>query len=129
MHTLLIVDDYESVLFSLQYVLEARGYRVITATSGARALEQLATASVDAALVDVMMPGMDGVQTCAALMEVSRARGQSLPVWLMSGAPNPKVEARAREIGAVALLAKPFDVDRLVAGLERLLPKQAANEP
>ncbi len=118
MHTILIVDDYESVLRSLEYVLQARGYRVITATSGSSALARMANDTAHAALVDVMMPGMDGIQTCTALLELTRARGQSLGIWLMSGAPNPKVEMRAREIGAVALLAKPFNFDRFLADVE-----------
>lgn len=117
--TLLLVDDNETVLRVLEYIFTRHGHRVLLAKSGAKALEVFATEAVDVALVDVNMPGLDGFQTVAALLAAARERGRGLRAWLMTGAFSTAAEKRAREIGAVTLLSKPFDNAAFLAGLQR----------
>lgn len=117
--TLLLVDDNETVLRVLEYIFTRHGHRVVLAKSGAKALEVFATEAVDVALVDVNMPGLDGFQTVMALLSAARERGRGLRAWLMTGAFSSAAEKRAREIGAVALLSKPFDNAAFLAALQR----------
>lgn len=117
--TLLITDDQEGVLHTLGYVFGEHGYRTLLAKSGAAALEVARTEHVDAALVDVHMPAMDGFAVCQSLAAVARDRGRVLPVWLMTGAYTAAAAAKAAEVGAMALLKKPFDSAELIRDLER----------
>lgn len=118
MRTLLIVDDHASVLETLTFVITSRGYRALAAPSGHRALEIVEQEMVDAALVDLHMPGIDGMKTCRSLREVSLRRGRQLPVWVMSAALPSSAEAQAREAGATGTFKKPFDVDVFLAAVE-----------
>lgn len=119
MRTLLITDDQEGVLHTLGYVFgEQHGYRTLLAKSGAVALELMRTEHLDAVLVDVHMPAMDGFTVCSSLAAAARETGRPLPVWLMTGAYTTAA-AKAEEVGAVALLKKPFDSSELVKDMER----------
>lgn len=119
MRTLLITDDHESVLRTLEYVLSAHGYRTLLASSGKAAIETCQGEVVDAALVDLHMPGMDGFQTCTALIAQACEQGRTLPVWLMTAASSSAARSRALEVGAVTLLGKPFDCDEFVSCIEK----------
>lgn len=118
MRTLLIVDDHASVLETLSFVVTSRGYRAVTAPNGQRALEITEHEGVDAALVDLHMPGMDGLKTCRGLREISSRRGRQLPIWVMSAALPSTAETQAREAGATGTLKKPFDVETFLAAVE-----------
>ncbi|HYD83233.1 MAG TPA: response regulator [Opitutus sp.] len=120
-YSLLLVDDQDTVLRVLEYVFTHKGHRVLTANSGKAALELLRKEPVDAAVIDMHMPEMDGFQTAEALLTLARERGDRLRVWMMTGAFSTAAQKRAQEIGAVALLAKPFDYDRLCVDLAREL--------
>ncbi len=119
--TLLIVDDQDTVLRVLEYVFTSRGHRVLTARSGAAAVELLRNGQAQAALIDMHMPEMDGFQTTEALLELARQRGDNLRVWMMTGAFSTMAQKRAREVGAVTLLAKPFDFTAFLTQLAREL--------
>lgn len=116
MRTLLLVDDYDGVLFTLKWLLSNRGYRILTARSGQVALALAHTEIIHAAVIDMQMPEMDGFETCQALR--AQAGSASFPVWMMTGAYCTEAVQRAREIGAVALLNKPFDTDALIRDME-----------
>jgi CheY-like chemotaxis protein len=109
MRTLLVIDDNQSVRESLRFLFLRRGYDVLVAESGAEGIALASQHHVDAAMVDVNMPGMNGVDVCRALREQATAAGRSIVVWMMTGARTPDVAKRAQEAGAVALFGKPFD--------------------
>jgi CheY-like chemotaxis protein len=115
MKHLLIVDDDYDICESLQLVLEDR-YRVTTANNGLQALRILESDSVDAVVLDLMMPILDG----ESMMQEMRARGWSVPVILASAANQ--LASRARASGAAAWIQKPFDVTDLEEALARALP-------
>jgi two-component system, OmpR family, response regulator MprA len=119
MRTLLITDDQEGVLHTLGYVFGEHGYRTLLAKSGAAALEIARTAHLDAALVDLHMPVMDGIAVCRLIAAAAQESGRTLPVWLMTGAHTAIAATKAREVGAMALLKKPFDSAELLRDLER----------
>src|ERR1051325_10903764 len=106
---LLIVDDDTSVRDSLRFLLERRGYDVTAAEHGAKALSLAAEQPVDAALVDVHMPGMDGIAVFRALHTQAAETGRAISVWMMSGARTSETAKAAAEAGALEVLPKPFD--------------------
>lgn len=117
LRTILVVDDNPSVTQILGYVLIGRGYNVVTAAGGAEALALAKAQTVDAALIDVHMPGMNGIEVCRALREQGVAIGRAMPTWLITGAPTAEIHKLAAEAGALAVLAKPFGIEELVERL------------
>lgn len=119
MRTILITDDQEGVLQTLGYVFGEHGYRTLLAKSGPAALEFARIEHLDAALIDVHMPAMDGFTVCQSLVSTARESGRALPVWLMTGAFTTAAAAKAAEVGAMALLKKPFECAELIRDFER----------
>lgn len=116
--TILVIDDNPLVREVVRRMLEARGYAVVVAEDGARGIDLLNSTSVDAAIVDVDMPRMNGIDVCRALRNRAAAIGTSLWVWLMTGVTRPELAASALAAGARGILAKPFTTDELVRCVE-----------
>jgi len=112
MRTLLIIDDQPSVLQTLDYVFSLHGYRTLLASSGEAGLELAANQSFDAALVDLHMPGMDGLSVCRGLRERAIAARSDARVWMMTAAHTSAMVTKAAEAGAIELLKKPLIVRR-----------------
>ena len=111
--TFLVIDDNESVRESLKFLLLRRGYAVLVAEDGYEALRIASQHHIDGAMVDVNMPGINGVEVCRALRERAAAAGREIAVWLMTGGRSPDLVRLAREAGALDLLGKPFDLQSL----------------
>ena len=120
MQTVLVVDDEASLRSIVCDVLEAAGYRVLTAADGAAALALAATAeaAVDLVVTDLTMPGMDGL----TLIRHLRTAHPDLRVLIMSGFPQHYETGAARE----TFLAKPFTSDALERAVRETL---AASTP
>jgi DNA-binding NtrC family response regulator len=106
----LIVDDQPGMTETLADILGDQGCDVAMAANGRQALEHVATHSVDMVLMDVIMPGMNGVETFRALKRVS----PYLPVVMMTGYQVPHLVQDAMQEGSVAVLQKPVDPGILV---------------
>jgi two-component system response regulator AtoC len=104
----LAVDDEEAVLESYRVLLEEH-YRLLTASSASRALELLAAENVDLVLLDIMMPGMDGIQ----MLDRMRRLGSDAEVIVLTADKTTQTAVRAMRLGAYDYLTKPFDVDAL----------------
>ena len=114
---ILVVDDVAPNVRLLEAVLVPRGYDVISATDGARALELVASAKPDLVMLDVVMPQPDGYAVCRTIRE--REDTAMLPVIMITASTSERTEAiRA---GADDLIAKPFDQDELLARVRSLL--------
>jgi CheY-like chemotaxis protein len=111
--TVLVVDDEDLVRDVVARMIEDLGYRVVSARDGASAIERLDSASIDAVLVDMSMPGMSG----AEVIDAVRARRPGLPVILCSGYDR---DGRG-PIEADAFLPKPFRLEALERTLATLL--------
>lgn len=111
--TLLIVDDNKSVRDSLRLMLEDEGYTVLVAGTGAEAIALWGQAPIHGAMIDVNMPGINGLALCRTLRTYAAEAGWSLPVWMMTGARTPEMERGSLESGALLLLPKPFQYAEL----------------
>jgi DNA-binding NtrC family response regulator len=115
--TILVVDDEPSILTTVSRALGLEGYVVDVAGSAEIALEKLEDTAFDAILLDVQLPGMDGL----AMLEELSARGVAVPVIMMSGNATIETAVEATKRGADDFIEKPIGSDRLVLSLERSL--------
>lgn len=105
---LLVVDDDDNIREISSTTLELLGgWEVDTAAGGEEAIEAALSGQPDAILLDVMMPGMDGPATLAALRSDERTRG--IPVVFLTAKVRPSEIERLSDLGAAAVLSKPFD--------------------
>ena len=108
MPNILIVDDESTIRESLQGVLEDEGYKTAAAGSGEACLESLGRQSFDVVLLDIWLPGMDGLNT----LERIRALADAPEVIIISGHATIETAVRATKLGAFDFLEKPLSVDR-----------------
>ncbi|MBW2065519.1 MAG: response regulator [Deltaproteobacteria bacterium] len=113
---ILIVDDEPIVRDSLKEWLEDEGFRVDTAESGTQALQRIAESTFHLMLLDIKMPGMDGVE----VLKRARELNPDLPVVMMTAYATVETAVEAMKIGALDYLMKPFDPDSLVPLVIRL---------
>jgi CheY-like chemotaxis protein len=120
MPRILIIDDDEAVRQAALIMLEARGFDVVAVESGQLGLDAVKVAPFDAVVVDIFMPGMDGLETTRAIHQHSPAT----PVIAVSGfmfqgrCPTmPDFYSMAAEAGAVAALYKPLRPNQLVQAI------------
>jgi CheY-like chemotaxis protein len=121
----LVVDDDAGTRELVRSILADEGYQVDTASNGDAALASLRLDHPDVILLDVRMPVLDGWGFRAAQLALPAAR--DIPVVLVS-ASGP-MEPPSPELAPAVTLAKPFDVDQLLAALERVLGPAARPEP
>ena len=114
---ILVVDD-ESIIRDLLFeFLTGQGYKVLLASSGEEALKFLSDREIKLALVDLKLPGLDGLQLVEKIKEVKG----SLPCILMTAYPDKESLARARKLGVSAYITKPFQLDQLLSLIQKAL--------
>ena len=122
-----LVDDDEAIRHSASFMLRHFGFRVKTYTDGVAFLETVATAERGCILLDVQMPGMDGLEVQEAL----NSRGVAMPVIVLTGHGDVAVAVRAMKAGAVDFVEKPYAkqtlVDALTRAFERLETRRKAD--
>ncbi|ANY15653.1 LuxR family transcriptional regulator [Bordetella pseudohinzii] len=112
----MLVDDAPDNLKMLSTALDEAGYRVLIATDGASAIERVDYIVPDIVLLDALMPGLDGFETCARL-KAHPAAGQ-VPVVFMTGLTEPEHVVRGFRAGGVDYVTKPLDTEVVVARLQ-----------
>jgi two-component system KDP operon response regulator KdpE len=122
----LVCDDDPQILRALRVVLRDAGYDVVPVETGEEALDRAAVRPPQAAIIDLMLPGIDGVEVCRRLREWS-----DMPVIVLSAVDEEADKVRALRMGADDYVTKPFSPDELVARLEAALRRAgtAADEP
>ncbi len=120
----LVVDDDRAVRESLRRSLEFNGYTIDLAPSGQAALESVAAGRPDAMVLDLMMPGMDGLEVCRRL----RGVGDDLPILVLTARDAVSDRVSGLDAGADDYLPKPFALEELLARLRALL-RRATPEP
>lgn len=122
MKTVLVVDDEVDLLLAVTMLLEASGYRVLNASTGAGGLEVAERERPDAVVLDMGLPDMDGLDV---LRELS-AWGEPPRLIVLSAHASGHTARKAQELGCDAYLFKPFEPDELTSTLDALL---GADEP
>jgi two-component system, OmpR family, response regulator MprA len=118
---ILVVDDDAGLRRALRRVLVAHGFDVEVAEDGSRAIERVRNGGVDLVVLDVMMPGADGIEVCERL----RAAGDSLPVLMLTARDAVRDRVAGLDAGADDYLVKPFANEELVARVRALLRRAA----
>jgi len=117
----LVVDDDRAIRESLVRALELEGYAVVAVVDGVEALTRARRDAFDALVVDVMMPGVDGLAVCRVL----RAEGDRTPVLMLTARVETPDRVTGLDAGADDYLPKPFELDELFARLRALLRRAA----
>jgi len=112
---ILLVDDEQDFLDVMSERIEARGMEVTTAESAATALKQVETGGFDAIILDLMMPGMDGLETLKAI----KKKNPDLQVILLTGHATIEKGIEAMKLGAMDFIEKPADLDKLTAIIKK----------
>jgi two-component system, NtrC family, nitrogen regulation response regulator NtrX len=115
----LVVDDDTGIRDALRMILEYEGYQVLTAADGKTALASLDSERVDAVLLDIKMPGMDGLETLDRIAE----RDAAPPVLMISGHGDIATAVEATRRGAVDFLEKPPERERILLSLANALSR------
>lgn len=117
---ILVVDDEEPVLRSLRRILIASGYEALVAASGVQGLDLARRMPPDLVLLDLSMPGMDGLAVCRELRQWSSA-----PIIVVSARGEERFKVHALDLGADDYLTKPFGSDELLARIRACLRRSA----
>ena len=122
----MVIDDSKTIRRTADSLLKKAGYEVITATDGFESLSRIVDHKPDIIFVDIMMPRLDGYQTCALIKrnEVFRRT----PVIMLSSKDDLFDRARGRIVGSDQYLTKPFTCDELLGAIALHLGPQAAVE-
>jgi len=124
---LLVVDDEEDIIELVSYNLRRQGYEISTARSGEEALETLRHLEPDLVILDLLMPGMGGLDVCRVL----RARPQTadLPIVMLTARGEEADVVKGLEAGADDYVTKPFSAPVLQARIEAVLRRRARHVP
>jgi DNA-binding response OmpR family regulator len=120
---ILVVDDDPNAVEILTRMLGREGYACVAAVSGADGLETLKTQPVDVILLDVMMPGMDGLEVCEQLRQDDRLR--RIPVILLTAKDDMETRSRGMALGVSEYLTKPINRRELFTRIDAQLHTRA----
>ena len=114
---ILVVDDEERIRQSLNGVLKDEGYEVMEVKDGAQALKQIEVEPPDLILLDIWMPGMDGMET----LERIKKQIPNLPVIMISGHANIELAVKATKLGAYDFIEKPLSLEKVLLAVNNAL--------
>ncbi len=118
---ILLVDDEPAILRTLRANLAAHGYDVTAVETGEEALQQADARRPDLVILDLMLPGLSGLEVTKALRAES-----AVPILVLSGHGEERIKVRALDLGADDYLTKPFGIDELLARVRALLRRQTS---
>ncbi|MFG1643511.1 response regulator transcription factor [Amycolatopsis sp. NPDC049252] len=122
-HRVLLADDDRAIRESLVRALDLEGYHVTEVTDGVSALATARKDDFDVLILDVMMPGVDGLGVCRVL----RAEGDQTPILMLTARVETADRVAGLDAGADDYLPKPFELDELLARLRALLRRTSAD--
>lgn len=120
METILIVDDNEDLQFNLSNIIQSEGYNVITAGEGNRAIKEVSSKSPNLVLLDMRLPGKDGMTILKEIKEID----SNIIVIMLTAYGDVKGAVNAMKLGAYDFITKPFDNDELVFCIKKALQTQ-----
>ncbi|HEV8633368.1 MAG TPA: response regulator [Chloroflexota bacterium] len=114
---ILVVDDSAFTRYNLRTLLASNGYEVVDAPDGETAVEIYAASQPDAVLLDITMPGMDGLDTLRSIRQLNA----NARVAMVTGLGQQTIVLEAIKSGAADFIVKPFQPDRVLVALQKLL--------
>ncbi len=123
---ILVVEDEAHIARMLQVLLERQGYGVRIAYTGKEALKALEAHPVELVLLDIMLPGLDGLEVCRTIKENGRLR--HIPVMMVTAKDSLDEKISGLELGADDYLTKPFSNEELLARIKALLRAKRVDE-
>lgn len=120
----LVIDDSKTIRRTAETLLKKEGCDVVTAVDGFEALAKIADHKPDIIFVDIMMPRLDGYQTCALIKH--NASFKQTPVIMLSSKDGLFDRARGRIVGSEQYLTKPFTKDELLGAIQNHVRKVAS---
>ena len=121
---ILVVDDEEAIRKSLRMVLEYEGYDCVEARTGPEGIEALRRETPDAVLLDIKMPGMDGLEA----LQAARAKDPHTPILMISGHGDIPTAVEAIHKGAYDFLEKPLESERVLTALRNAIERKGLRE-
>lgn len=125
--SILVVEDEDDIRELLRYNLVKEGYRVTGAASGEEALKAVRVAMPDLVLLDLMLPGMDGLEVCRSLKQDPQTR--NLPIVMLTAKGEEADIVAGLELGADDYVTKPFSLRVLLARLRAVLRRRSTPPP
>lgn len=122
---ILVVDDEESIVKLVSFNLNREGFQTISAADGHEAWEKIQTEKPDLVVLDVMLPGMDGLALCRLM----RQEGYTTPIMMLTARDEEIDKVLGLEMGADDYLTKPFSIRELVARVRAILRRTVEKEP
>lgn len=116
---ILVVEDEESLLKLETILLTIKGYEVVGALTGSKALTILSHEKIDLILLDIMLPDIDGFEVCSRVKKDPRTAG--IPVVILTAKKSPEDLERGKACGSDAYLTKPFKSAMIIEVIEKLL--------
>lgn len=116
---ILVVDDEEGFLVLIKESLEVRGFDVVTAVNAIEAGLELATKKPDIILMDLKMPGINGIQACAAIKKNSATI--DIPIIAVSALSDESAIREAYKAGVTDYFIKPIDIEKLIKRIREIL--------
>jgi CheY-like chemotaxis protein len=113
--TILVIEDYADTRELLSVLLHRKGYNVIEAENGLEGLLKASAEDPDLIIMDLTLPGMDGVETARRIRETPKL--SQIPIFVVSAYLTDEVEADVRAVGCVEMFNKPFDFDSLLESI------------
>jgi DNA-binding response OmpR family regulator len=125
---ILVVDDDPDILDAVTWILESRGYQVVTARDGLEGLATLKSENPDLMILDLLMPKMDGFAVCKELQDPRWSKYRDIPVLILSSVREEASRRRyeletGRELDVDDYVEKPMDPNLLLERVERLTTK------
>ena len=119
MNKILIVEDEADIQALVHRVLTANGFEVFKASNGEEGLIKATTLKPDLIILDLMMPGLSGLEVCRLLK--SRQDTKEIPILILSALNRSVDRGYAKEAGADSYMSKPFQIDELLVAIDTLM--------
>jgi len=125
--TIMVVDDSKTIRRTAETLLQREGFSVVTAEDGFEALAKIAALKPDIIFVDIMMPRLDGYQTCALIK--NNPEFKNTPVIMLSSKDGLFDKAKGRIVGSDQYVTKPFSKVEILEAVQSYIPTSTLDSP
>jgi DNA-binding response OmpR family regulator len=122
--TILWIDDDQLLLSFCCDALRQQGYRTLVASDGPSGIETAKAERPDLIILDVLMPGMDGIEVCRKLRRLPETR--QTPIILLTAFHSPKLSLKGRAAGATSTIQKPFGPEHIISAIAKILESKVS---